>query len=253
MPERAARMLVHTCEPKVGTHPEATIGCSSTNSLEQNFENCNLVFSALDTGIATSVEKVNHSIRSIPCSDSAIGQIFADRMPVFSNASSHRMEPTGAANSKNSCLTQISSCAVPILLPYVNASHLTPEVLAAQRKALGFGRGFIVTNANCSTTGLVVALKPLHDAFGLRKVLVTTMQAVSGAGKSLDRAQQFGCITCVLFSLRVPWCSIAGHPRQYDSIHQVSAFITSLVICASRVQQRGAQNRDRSCENAGLL
>ena len=42
--------------------------------------------------------------------------------------------------------------------------------------------GFIVTNANCSTTGLVIALKPLHDLFGIEFASVVTLQAISGAG-----------------------------------------------------------------------
>ena len=44
------------------------------------------------------------------------------------------------------------------------------------------GNGYIITNANCSSTGLVVALKPLMDKYGLDKLMVFTMQAVSGAG-----------------------------------------------------------------------
>jgi aspartate-semialdehyde dehydrogenase len=78
---------------------------------------------------------------------------------VCSNAKNHRMEPD-----------------VPLLVPEVNPGHL--EAVKGQR----FGDGFIVTNPNCTTIGLVIPLKPLQDSFGLKKVFVTTMQALSGAG-----------------------------------------------------------------------
>lgn len=83
---------------------------------------------------------------------------------------------------------------VPILIPYVNADQI--DIVPKQRAERGYKRGFIVTNANCSTTGtifycaqpflmeigLVVALKPLEEAFGISKLFIVTMQAVSGAG-----------------------------------------------------------------------
>ena len=62
----------------------------------------------------------------------------------------------------------------------MNAGHF--DVIKRQQANRGWRKGFIVTNPNCSTVGLVCALKPLQDAFGVRKVLVTTMQAISGAG-----------------------------------------------------------------------
>ncbi|HEY4034057.1 MAG TPA: aspartate-semialdehyde dehydrogenase [Ktedonobacteraceae bacterium] len=81
---------------------------------------------------------------------------------VFSNAKNHRMDSD-----------------VPLLIPEVNADHIA--AIAQQRKQRGWS-GFIVTNANCSATPLVMALKPLQQAFGVRKVLITTLQAISGAG-----------------------------------------------------------------------
>jgi aspartate-semialdehyde dehydrogenase len=81
---------------------------------------------------------------------------------VFSNAKNYRMAPD-----------------VPLLIPEVNADHIT--AIVQQRKRRNWS-GSIVTNANCCATPLVMALKPLQQAFGLRKVLVTTMQAISGAG-----------------------------------------------------------------------
>jgi aspartate-semialdehyde dehydrogenase len=82
-------------------------------------------------------------------------------MCVFSNASSHRMED-----------------AVPLLVPEVNADHMA----LVERQATFKDGGFLATNPNCSTTGLVLPLKPLADAFDLRDVHVSTFQALSGAG-----------------------------------------------------------------------
>ncbi len=81
---------------------------------------------------------------------------------VFSNASSHRMDPL-----------------VPLLVPEVNHEH--SAILREQQRRKGWS-GYIVTNPNCCAAVLVTALHPLHKAFGLDKVLVTTLQAVSGAG-----------------------------------------------------------------------
>lgn len=75
---------------------------------------------------------------------------------VASNAGHHRME-------KN----------VPLVIPEVNHEHL--EIVRGKK-------AFIITNANCTTTQLVLALKPLHDTFGISKVSVVSMQALSGAG-----------------------------------------------------------------------
>jgi aspartate-semialdehyde dehydrogenase len=83
-------------------------------------------------------------------------------VPVISNASAHRMEPD-----------------VPLLIPEVNPEH--SALIEGQHRNRGWA-GYIVTNPNCSVIGLVLPLKPLHDAFGLRQVQVVTMQARSGAG-----------------------------------------------------------------------
>lgn len=68
---------------------------------------------------------------------------------------------------------------VPLLIPEVNADHLA---LIERQRAERNWPGFITTNPNCTVTGIAVALKPLDTAFGVRQVLATTMQAVSGAG-----------------------------------------------------------------------
>jgi len=81
---------------------------------------------------------------------------------VLSNTSTHRMDPD-----------------VPLLIPEVNPGHVA--AIRQQQENRGWS-GYIVTNANCSAIHLTLTLKPLHDAFGLDALVVTTLQAVSGAG-----------------------------------------------------------------------
>ena len=69
---------------------------------------------------------------------------------------------------------------VPLLIPEVNPEHLA--LIDVQRKNRGYDRGFIVTNPNCSAIVIVMALAPLHKKFGIESCVVTTMQALSGAG-----------------------------------------------------------------------
>jgi len=88
---------------------------------------------------------------------------FADAgCAVLSNSSAFRMAPN-----------------VPLVIPEVNAEHLHLIEEQPSRKRSG---GYMVTNPNCSTIGLVMALKPLEEHFGIEQIFVTTMQAVSGAG-----------------------------------------------------------------------
>jgi aspartate-semialdehyde dehydrogenase len=83
-------------------------------------------------------------------------------MGIFSNASAHRQEED-----------------VPLLLPEVNPDHAA--LVEKQRQRRGWN-GCIVTNPNCTSTGLTVALKALQQAFGLRRGFVVSLQALSGAG-----------------------------------------------------------------------
>jgi aspartate-semialdehyde dehydrogenase len=69
---------------------------------------------------------------------------------------------------------------VPLLIPEVNPEHIA--LIDAQRTNRDFNRGFIVTNPNCSAIAIVIALAPLHKQFGITDCVVTTMQALSGAG-----------------------------------------------------------------------
>jgi len=107
---------------------------------------CRLVFSALPANVAGLVEE----------------QFAAAGYAVSSNASNHRLDPD-----------------VPLLVPEVNPDHLA--LIETQRRRHGW-QGFIVTNPNCSTVQLVLALKPLWDRFGITALNVVTMQALSGAG-----------------------------------------------------------------------
>lgn len=105
-----------------------------------------IVFSALDSAVAGDVE----------AAFAAAGRL------VLSNAKNYRMDDD-----------------VPLVIPEVNADHLA--LLDVQRARRGWTGG-IVTNANCAATMAAMALAPLHEAFGARKVFAATMQAVSGAG-----------------------------------------------------------------------
>lgn len=103
----------------------------------------NLIFSALDSSVAGEIEKT-----------------FAEAgYLVISNAKNYRMEPN-----------------IPLLIPEINGNHL--DLLFHQK----FNKGKIITNPNCSTIALCLALKPLYDRFGIEAVSVVTMQAISGAG-----------------------------------------------------------------------
>ncbi|MGI9042016.1 MAG: aspartate-semialdehyde dehydrogenase [Gemmatimonadales bacterium] len=105
-----------------------------------------IVFSALDAEVAGPIE-----------------QAFARAgAHVVSNTRTHRMEAD-----------------VPLLIPEANAHHLA--LLERQRQSRGWS-GAILTNPNCSTAALALALAPLHRAFGIERLFVSTMQAVSGAG-----------------------------------------------------------------------
>jgi len=107
---------------------------------------CRLVFSAMDASIAGPLEE----------SFARAGYV------VSSNSRNHRMDDD-----------------VPLLIPEVNGDHL--EIVEIQKKNRNF-KGFIVTNPNCSTIGMVLALAPLHKEFTITKIMVTTLQALSGAG-----------------------------------------------------------------------
>jgi len=89
-----------------------------------------------------------------------------------------RFAEAGCAVVSNSSALRMKS-GVPLVIPEVNAGHIKLIDEQAWRKQ---SRGFVVTNPNCSAIGLVLALAPIHQRFGLEAVMAVTMQAVSGAG-----------------------------------------------------------------------
>ncbi len=107
---------------------------------------CDIIFSSLPGGMARETE----------------GQFARAGFPVISNSSAFRMDED-----------------VPLLIPEINHEHL--RLLDAQREKNASG-GFIVTNPNCSTIMIALALAPLHARFGIEAVVATTLQALSGAG-----------------------------------------------------------------------
>lgn len=108
---------------------------------------CDVVFSSLPSSVARETEEA-----------------FARTgYPVISNSSSYRMDED-----------------VPLLIPEINHDHL--GLIEIQQKNRGFGKGFIVTNPNCAVISFTPPLAALHERFGVESVMVTTMQAISGAG-----------------------------------------------------------------------
>jgi aspartate-semialdehyde dehydrogenase len=105
-----------------------------------------IVFSALDAEIAGPIEQEFARAGSL----------------VVTNTRTHRMDPD-----------------VPLLIPEANADHLA--LIDRQQKERGWN-GAILANPNCSTAALALALAPLHRAFGVERLFVSTMQAISGAG-----------------------------------------------------------------------
>jgi aspartate-semialdehyde dehydrogenase len=107
---------------------------------------CDIIFSSLPGEMARETE----------------GAFARAGFPVISNSSAYRMDGD-----------------VPLLIPEINHEHL--QLLDAQR-ATNASDGFIVTNPNCSTIMIAIALAPLHARFGIEAVVATTLQALSGAG-----------------------------------------------------------------------
>lgn len=108
---------------------------------------CQFLFSALDTASAMQFEE----------------EYAKNDLPIISNASFHR-----------------KSSDVPILIPEINSDHL--EILLQQRINRGFNKGFIVVKPNCSIQSYLIPLFAIHEHFPIRQCIVTTMQAISGAG-----------------------------------------------------------------------
>jgi aspartate-semialdehyde dehydrogenase len=135
----------------IGSRKEANLpaklgGLVLTEPKPQALDDPDLAFSALPAEVAGRVE-----------------EDFAEAgMPVFSNASSHRMDQF-----------------IPLINPEVNPEHA--EMVEEQKRRMKTD-GFIVANPNCTTAILTLSLKPLQHKFGIESVIMSSMQAVSGAG-----------------------------------------------------------------------
>ena len=110
-------------------------------------ENLDLIFSSVESEAAREIETK-----------------FAQHIPVISTSAAYRDEQD-----------------VPILIPGINDDHIA--LLDQQRKNRGW-KGFVAPLPNCSSTGLAITMKPLLDKFGAQKIIMTSMQSMSGAGRS---------------------------------------------------------------------
>lgn len=141
----AGRRYADVCNWVIPGDPPPAVGELVVSSLEPTVP-ARIIFSALPAAVAREVEPLFAQAGYIVCS----------------NASAFRYEPD-----------------VPLIIPEVNADHLA---LVEQQRAERNWPGLIVTSPNCTTSGMVIPLKPLDRAFGLRKLFAVTMQAISGAG-----------------------------------------------------------------------
>lgn len=125
----------------------ANLTVHTLDALEVARQRCRLVFSAVGSDIAERYEE--------RYAQAGLG--------VVSNASFHRRDPD-----------------VPMIIPEINSDHL--DILAIQKRRRQWSTGFIAVKPNCSIQSYLIPLWPLYQRFGLDKVMVTTLQAVSGAG-----------------------------------------------------------------------
>ena len=130
-----------------GEIPEYIKGMTVKKIDEINAAELDLVFSAVESNAARDIETK-----------------FAKDVPVISTSSAYRYEDD-----------------VPILIPGINDEQ--SELLEIQKKNRGW-KGWIAPLPNCTTTGLVITMKPLYEKYGAKKVMMTSMQAISGGGRS---------------------------------------------------------------------
>lgn len=130
-----------------GDIPEYIKNMTVKNIDDIDVSELDLVFSAIESGAAKDIETK-----------------FAADVPVVSTSSAYRYEED-----------------VPILIPGINDEH--SELLEQQKKNRSW-KGWVAPLPNCTTTGLVITLKPLYEKYGVKKVMMTSMQAISGGGRS---------------------------------------------------------------------
>jgi len=130
-----------------GEIPEYIKGMTVKKIDEINVAELDLVFSAVESNAARDIETK-----------------FAKDLPVISTSSAYRYEDD-----------------VPILIPGINDEQ--SELLEVQKKNRGW-KGWVAPLPNCTTTGLAITMKPLYEKYGAKKVMMTSMQAISGGGRS---------------------------------------------------------------------
>jgi len=130
-----------------GEIPEYIKGMTVKKIDEINVGELDLVFSAVESNAARDIETK-----------------FAKDVPVISTSSAYRYEDD-----------------VPILIPGINDEQ--SELLEIQKKNRGW-KGWVAPLPNCTTTGLAITMKPLYEKYGAKKVMMTSMQAISGGGRS---------------------------------------------------------------------
>lgn len=127
--------------------PQRELEISVEEAASMSMDDVDMVFSAVEAEVAKDLEPR-----------------FAATTPVVSTASAFRYESD-----------------VPLLLPGVSMDHA--KLVKQQQHKRGW-KGFILPQPNCTVTGLAITLKPLHDAFGVKRVAMVSMQGISGAGRS---------------------------------------------------------------------
>jgi len=130
-----------------GEIPEYIKGMTVKKIDEVNVAELDLVFSAVESNAARDIETK-----------------FAKDIPVISTSSAYRYEDD-----------------VPILIPGINDEQA--ELLEVQKKNRDW-KGWVAPLPNCTTTGLAITMKPLYEKYGAKKVMMTSMQAISGGGRS---------------------------------------------------------------------
>lgn len=137
--------------------------------MPEHFKECAVVFSGLDADVAGDIgmfEFDSDKATLVTFQTPAEQSFRLAELAVFSNAKNYRRDPH-----------------VPLIVPLVNTSHFSIVSQQQRLHSPPLKKGFIITNANCSTTGVVVPLAALERAFGpIESCIITTMQAISGAG-----------------------------------------------------------------------
>lgn len=142
--------------------------CSASPHIPEELRYMELIDAADVRGIAGRVDFVFCAIDLDKAAIRELEDAYAlAELPVISNNSAHRDTPD-----------------VPMIIPELNAPHMA--AIDAQRKRLGIKRGFIAVKSNCSIQSYVPMLHPLRGRYGLKSAVVSTYQAVSGAGKTIE-------------------------------------------------------------------